>query len=46
MNPYYADESVTLFLGDCLSVLRADELGYDFNHGYGTRRASEDGDAS
>lgn len=33
---------VTVFQGDCLEVLRADENGYDFALGYGTRRAFPD----
>ena len=34
MSIYYADKSVTLHHGDCLAVLRADALGYDYRLGY------------
>ncbi len=37
MNPYYTDDQITLYHGDCLAVLRSDELGYDWSLGYGTR---------
>lgn len=33
-TPYYADDQVTLYLGDCLAVLRSDDYGYDWNLGY------------
>lgn len=41
-EPYYQHDSVTLHHGDCLDVLRADENGYDFGLGYGTRRLVPD----
>ncbi len=40
--PHYADDAVTLHHGDVLAVLRADDLGYDYELGYGTRRAFPD----
>lgn len=42
MSVYYQDERVTLWCGDVLEVLRADENGYDYALGYGTRRAFPD----
>ncbi|WP_207626283.1 MULTISPECIES: DNA methyltransferase [Mycolicibacterium] len=32
--PYYVDDQVTLYHGDCLDVLRSDDYGYDWNLGY------------
>jgi DNA modification methylase len=42
MTVHYHDDTVTLHHGDVLAELRADELGYDFELGYGTRRAFPD----
>lgn len=40
--PHYADEQVTLYHGDCIDVLRADDYGYDWNLGYRESRAFPD----
>lgn len=39
---YYSDDLVTLYYGDCLDVLRSDDLGYDFALGYGASRLFPD----
>jgi DNA modification methylase len=39
---HYADDRLTLHGGNCLAVLRADDLGYDYELGYGTSRAFPD----
>lgn len=41
-TPYYQDDSVRVFHGDCIEVLNYDELGYDYRLGYGTTRAFPD----
>jgi site-specific DNA-methyltransferase (adenine-specific) len=33
-TPHHVDDLVTLHHGDCLQVLRSDELGYDYRLGY------------
>lgn len=42
MKPHYADDQVTLYHGDCIDVLRADDYGYDWNLGYREARAFAD----
>ncbi|MDM2194997.1 DNA methyltransferase [Mycobacteroides abscessus] len=42
MKPYYQDDVVTLYHGDCLDVLRADDYGYDWNLGYRSARMFPD----
>lgn len=41
-DPAYTDDQVTVYAGDCLTILRADENGYDHTLGYGTRRLIPD----
>lgn len=41
-NPYYADDQVTLYHGDCIDVLRSDDYGYDWNLGYREARLFAD----
>lgn len=41
-TPQYEDDRVTLYAGDSLQLLRADENGYDFALGYGERRLFPD----
>lgn len=41
-TPYFVDSSVTLHSGDCIVLLTADELGYDWSLGYGTKRMFPD----
>lgn len=40
--PHYADDQVTLYHGDCIQVLRADDYGYDWNLGYREARLFAD----
>ena len=42
LTPHLQRDGVTLYAGDCLDVLRADENGYAFELGYGTRRLIPD----
>lgn len=42
MTLHYQDDSVTLYHGNCVTVLGADELGYDWSLGYGTSRLIPD----
>lgn len=41
-TPVLTLDGLNLFHGDCLQVLRADENGYDYDLGYGTRRLIPD----
>ncbi len=40
--PYLTGDAVTVYGGDCIELLRADELGYDWSLGYGSRRLFPD----
>lgn len=42
MNAHYRDDLVTLYHGDCLDLLRADDYGYDWNLGYRSARMFPD----
>lgn len=41
-TPHYADGSVTLYRGDCIELLRRDDLGYDWSLGYAAGRRFPD----
>lgn len=40
--PYYADDQVTLYHGDCIEWLRSDDYGYDWSLGYRETRMFAD----
>lgn len=42
ITPAIETDVATVYAGDCIEVLRADENGYDFELGYGTRRLIPD----